>query len=103
MDLGKVYGEALAAAKITVTITESITKTLTEKVTLTKTTYTISTTTKMIPITETFTKIESVYHTRTTEITQERPSITLMALIAVVLLGLCLLIALALLLGRRRK
>ena len=65
VDFGKVYGEALAAAKLTVTVTESITKTLTEKVTLTetytitKTAHTTSTTTKTIPITKTLTEIKT--------------------------------------------
>ena len=83
VDFGKVYGEALAAAKLTVTVTESITKTLTEKTTLTKThtitetAYTTATTTETIPITKTLTETKTVYQTRTTEIPEARLSITL--------------------------
>jgi len=80
-----------------------ITKTSADRITLTKTAYAKSTKTKTIPIIETFTEIKTMYHTRMTEIAEERPSITLMALTAVVISGTCLLTALALLLRKRGK
>jgi len=106
VDFGKLYGEVLAAAKLTVTVTESITKTLTEKLTLTETrtitkvAHTTATTTKTTLITKTLTEIKIVYQTRRTEILEERLSITLVALVTAAILGL---VTLALLLGKRRK
>ena len=107
VDFGKVYGEALATVKMTVTVTESVTRTLTDKITLTethtitKTAYTTITTTKLTPVTKTLTEIKTSYETRIIETAGEKLSTTLIALIAVVIMGLCLLIALTLLLRKR--
>ena len=107
VDFGKVYGEALAAVKMTATVTESVTRTLTDKITLTethtitKTAYTTITTTKLTPVTKTLTEIKTSYETRIIETAGEKLSTTLIALIAVVIMGLCLLIALTLLLRKR--
>ena len=111
VDFGKVYGEALVAVKMAVTVTESVTRTLTDKITLTeththtitKTAYTTITTTKLTPVTKTFTEIKTSYEARIIETAGEKLSSTLIALIAVVIMGLCLLISLVLLLAKRRK
>jgi hypothetical protein len=110
VDLGKVYGEALAAIKLTVAVTESITKSekVTATITETKTVIiaagtvtTISSTT--VTTTKTFTEFKTVYQAPTAKTAEEGLSITLIAFMAVVIAGLCLLIALALLLGKRRE